>query len=212
RTSADILAFSDANTRMNPDCLRRLVRHFADPEVGAVCGELRIESAQGTAGESLYWRYEVALKFLENRLNCVLGANGAVYAVRRELFKPLNHVIVEDFQIPMHIRAEGRRVVYDPEAIGMEESAPALVEEFRRKVRIGAGAYQTLFGCLEFLNPFLGMPAFAYLSPKVLRWLAPIFLLVAWAGSLALAADPIYGALFLAQTAFYALSYIGWIL
>lgn len=210
-TTAEILVFSDANTLLEPQALRQLVRHFRDPQVGAVCGELRLMNADGTPhGESLYWRYEVALKFLENRMGCVLGANGAVYAVRRELFRTDRAWIVEDFQVPMEIRYAGHRVVYDPEAIALEEAAPSLAAEFGRKVRIGAGAFQTFFGNLHFLNPLQGMLALAYFSHKVLRWFGPFFLLAAWGASAALAAQhPVYVAAFAAQTGFYALALAG---
>lgn len=213
-TTADLLVFSDANTLLRPDCLRRLVGHFQQPRVGAVCGELRLTSADGAhQGESLYWRYEVALKFLENRLNCVLGANGAVYAVRRELFRTDRHWIVEDFHVPMEIRYAGHRVVYDPEAIALEESAPSLAAEFRRKVRIGAGDYQTLLGNLHFLNPFKGMVALAYFSHKVLRWLGPFFLLAALGANVALAdRHPLFVVTLGLQTAFYLFALLGFAL
>jgi cellulose synthase/poly-beta-1,6-N-acetylglucosamine synthase-like glycosyltransferase len=211
RTTADLLIFSDANTLLEADCLQRLARH-ADAEVGAVCGELRLTSpGGGPKMESLYWRYEVALKFLANRLNCVLGANGAVHAVRRELFRADRHWIVEDFQVPMEIRYSGRRVVYDPEAVGTEEAAPSLGAEFRRKVCIGAGDFQTLFSSLHFLNPLKGMPAFAYFSHKVLRWLGPEFLLSAWVASAVVAPQhALYAGGFAAQTIFYLLALAGY--
>jgi len=210
-TGAQILVFSDANTMMEPGTLRYLVRHFRDAHVGAVCGELRLANAEGTPhGESLYWRYEVALKFLENRLNCVLGANGAVYAVRRELFCADRRWIVEDFQVPMEIRHAGHRVVYDPEATALEEAAPSLAAEFWRKVRIGAGAFQTFFANLHFLNPLKGMLALAYFSHKVLRWFGPFFLLSTWAASAVLSQrHPVYVGTFAAQTAFYLLALAG---
>jgi len=210
-TSADILVFSDANTLLEADALRLLVRHFRDRRVGAVCGELRLASPEGVPpGESLYWRYEVALKFLENRLGCVLGANGAVYAVRRELFRMDRAWIVEDFQVPMGIRHAGHRVVYDPEAIASEETAPSLAAEFRRKVRIGAGDFQTLFGSLGFLNPFRGTVALAYFSHKVLRWLGPFFLLTALASNITLAGThPIYAGALALQGIFYLSALLG---
>jgi cellulose synthase/poly-beta-1,6-N-acetylglucosamine synthase-like glycosyltransferase len=212
RTQADLLVFSDANTLLEPDSIRMLVHHFANPNVGAVCGELRLVSADGKMEmESLYWRYEVALKFLENRLNCVLGANGAVFAVRRELYRPPASAIVEDFQVPMDIRFAGYRVVYEPEALGTEENAPTHVDEFRRKVRIGAGAYQALLTNPGFLNPFRGMPAFAYFSHKVLRWLVPFMLPAMFVANLLLARFPLYLGLLAAQSAFYLLALAGWL-
>ena len=209
-TTADILVFSDANTMLARDCLCRLVRHFRNPQVGAVCGELRLVSPDGRQEmESLYWRYEVALKFLENRLNCVLGANGAVYAVRRSLFRPMANWIVEDFQLPMEIRFEGLRVVYDPEALATEEAAPSFDAEFRRKVRIGAGAYQTLLGNPRFLNPLRGLPAFAYFSHKVVRWLAPLCLAAAFISNAALLGHTMYAAIFAGQCVFYLMAAAG---
>jgi cellulose synthase/poly-beta-1,6-N-acetylglucosamine synthase-like glycosyltransferase len=211
RTDADILLFSDANTILDPQCVRRMVRHFHDPRVGAVCGELHLVSADGkTDMEGLYWRYEVALKFLENRLNCVLGANGGLYAVRRSLFRPMTNWIIEDFQMPMEIRYEGHRVVYDPEARGSEEAAPSLAAEYRRKVRIGAGAFQTLLRNPQFLNPFVGLPFLAYFSHKVLRWLAPLLLLALLATNIILAGQPLYAAFLAAQAGLYAMALAGW--
>lgn len=213
RTDAEILVFSDANTLLEPDSVRRLVRHFVHPRVGAVCGELRLLNPDGrTEMEGLYWRYEVALKFLENRLNCVLGANGGVYAVRRSLYRPLENWIVEDFQLPMEIRFAGHRVVYDPEAIGTEEAAPSLAAEYGRKVRIGAGAFQTLLKNPTFLNPFAGMPFFAYFSHKVLRWLVPLFLLALLAASMLLfSAHPVYVLALVAQVFLYLFAFAGYL-
>jgi cellulose synthase/poly-beta-1,6-N-acetylglucosamine synthase-like glycosyltransferase len=213
RTNAEILVFSDANSQLVPDCLRKLTRHFADPGVGAVCGELRVLSPDGKpAMESLYWRYEIVLKFLENRLNCVLGANGAVFAVRRELYRPPPSAIIEDFRVPMDIRFAGHRVVYDPEAVANEEAPPTHGDEFRRKVRIGSGDYQTLFGSPKFLNPLKGLPAFAYISHKVLRWLTPLLLIAVLVGNgMLLPVSPLYVALFAVQVVFYLLSGIGWL-
>jgi len=147
RTSAEILVLTDANTMLDRSCIRNLTRHFADRQVGAVSGEEVRLVAAGTdpAAESLYWRYESALKILESRLNCSLGGNGSALAVRRCLFRPKRQSIVEDFQIPLEIRFQGYRVVYDPEAIAVEDIAPTFAAQFSRRVRIGAGNYQTLF-------------------------------------------------------------------
>lgn len=203
-TSAEVLVFSDANTMLAPDCVRALVRHFHDLRVGAACGELRLKTAGAKSQmEPIYWRYEIALKFLENRLNCVLGANGAVYAVRRELFRPTRPWIVEDFQLPMEIRFSGYRVVYDPEAVGTEDAAPTFSSEFRRKVRIGGGDIQVFLGNLKFLNPLKGLPALAYFSHKVLRWLGPLFLLSAFSASAVLLRRPYYGFAFAVQVGLY---------
>lgn len=212
QTSADILVFTDANTMLERHCIGNLVRHFEDPRVGAVSGEETRVVAPGTdpAGESLYWRYESALKLLESRLNCSLGGNGAALAVRRSLFHPRKQSIVEDFQIPLEIRFKGYRVVYDPEAIAIEDIAPTFSAQFARRVRIAAGNYQTLCENIEFLNPLKGLLTFCYLSHRVLRWFAPIFLLIAFVCSSVMATRPKFAILLLAQCVFYLMALVGY--
>src|SRR5260370_977139 len=194
KTSAEILVLTDANTMLERKAVRNLVRHFADPRVGAVSGEEIRVAVPGTetGAEGLYWRYESALKILESRLNCSLGGNGAALAVRRSLFNPQQHSIVEDFQVPLEIRFHGHRVVYDPEAIAIEEIAPTFSAQFGRRVRIGAGNYQTLCAHPDYLNPCRGLLAFAYFSHRVLRWLAPLLHPLGFVCSMSLAAHPAF--------------------
>ncbi len=144
QTSADILVFTDANTILDPECVSKLVRHFSDPQVGAVSGEEVRFGAEGCSGELLYWRYESAIKILESRVNCLLGANGSVNAIRRTLFKPKAAYLMEDLQISLAIRFGGHRVVYDPEAIAMEDTVAGVKGQFERRVRIAAGVYSSL--------------------------------------------------------------------
>lgn len=213
RTDAEILVLTDANTMLQRNCIRNLVRHFADPGVGAVSGE-EIRVAAGTTdpgGESLYWRYESALKLLESRLNCSMGGNGAALAVRHSLFQPQPGSIVEDFQVPLEIRFHGYRVIYDPEAVATEEIAPTFAAQFERRVRIAAGNYQTLFRNPEYLNPLNGRFAFSFFSHRLLRWLAPVFLPAALACSLALAQKPFFAVLAVLQSVFYLMAVLGYL-
>jgi len=212
RTSADILVFTDANTMLERNCIHNLARHFADPQVGAVSGEEVRVVAAGTdpSAASLYWCYESAVKVLESRLNCSLGGNGSALAVRHSLFHPRQQSIVEDFQIPLEIRFKGYRVVYDPEAVAIEEIAPTFSTQFARRVRISAGNYQTLFGNLEYLNPLKGFLAFSFFSHRVLRWLVPMFLMVAFGCSLAMITRPEFEILAAVQFVFYAAAALGY--
>jgi len=212
QTSAEILVTTDANTRLEPNCIRNLVRHFADPNVGAVSGEENRVASPGSdpAAETLYWRYESALKLLESRLNCTLGGNGSVLAVRRSLFRPQKQTIIEDFQIPLEIRLKGYRVIYDPEAVAVEEVAPTLSAQFARRVRIGAGNYQTLFANLHCLNPLKGMLAFCFFSHRVLRWLAPLLLLIGFVCSALMTGNRTFVILLAAQSAFYLSAALGY--
>lgn len=203
----EIVVFCDANTMISPDAIACLVRHFSSPEVGCVCGELRLRSPEGTIrSEGLYWRYETFLKFLESRLNMLVGANGGLFAIRRELFRPLpQHAIIDDFLIAMQIRAAGKRVLYDPEAVASEAAAePA--QEFRRRVRIGAGNFYALRYTWRMLNPAAGLVALAYWSHKVFRWTVPFAVAASLFAAVMLAAHPFYAACLVAAAALAVLT------
>jgi len=207
----EVLVFSDANTRLHPDAIVNLVRHFQDPKIGAVCGELRFVTPGGVmASEGLYWRYETALKLLESRMDSVLGANGAIYAVRRDLFPSLpQRLITDDFVVPMKVRARGFRVVYDPEALALEETPCTVRDEFRRRMRIGAGNWQALWHCRELLLPWKGFVSFAFWSHKVLRWFTPFLLVAGLGANLLLLASPVWRWALAGQAAFYAAAALG---
>lgn len=212
RTSAEILVFTDANTHFQPNCVEKLVRHFSNLRVGVVSGEELRASGKGVepAAEGVYWKYESALKILESRLGCLHSANGGVYAIRRELFHPRPDFIVEDFQIPLAVRFDGHLVIYDPEAISVEEIAPTLAAQFERRVRIAAGNFQTLFSFPSYLNPLKGTPAFAYWSHRVLRWVTPLMLILALVCSAALVRVNAYQWMFVLQTSFWLLALLGY--
>ena len=192
----EIVVFCDANTELEPDAVQMLVRHFSRPDVGCVCGELRLRTHEGQpSGEHLYWRYETLLKFLESRLNMLVGANGALFAIRRSLFTPIPaDGIVEDLLIALQVRAAGHHVIYDPEAIAWEDVACDTNQEFRRRVRIGAGNFHALRHAWRLLSPRAGGVAFAFWSHKICRWIVPFALLTAQISAVALARDPFYGA------------------
>ena len=136
-TSSDVVAFSDANSMWEPDALRRLVRRFADPEVGYVCGRLRlIEPGTGRNVEGQYWRYELWLRALESRLGSITAGNGAIYAVRRSAYVELEPGQSHDIGLPFRLRRAGLRSLYEPEAVASELSAPTTSAEWERKVRM----------------------------------------------------------------------------
>jgi len=141
----EIVVLTDANATFAPDAVARLVAHFADSGVGAVSGELRYRAADGLAeGEGVYWRYEQAVKRLESALGSLVGANGSIYAIRRELFRPLRAADVNDLRIPYEVLLQGAAVVLEPKAISYEAPAPSLWAEYRRKVRIMSRAIPTI--------------------------------------------------------------------
>lgn len=209
-----LLVLSDANTLLKPNAVSALVRHFDNPCVGAVCGELRLTTPDGgPAEEGFYWRYEVTLKLLESRVDSTLGANGAIYAIRKELFPILPpHLITDDFVIPMKVRARGFRVRYDPEAVACEEAPAGVSDEFRRRIRIGAGNWQALWQCRGLLLPWQGFVAVAFWSHKVLRWATPFLLIPALVANATLLSRPFWRITFTLQALFYAGAALGGLL
>jgi cellulose synthase/poly-beta-1,6-N-acetylglucosamine synthase-like glycosyltransferase len=207
-----ILIFSDANTVMDTQVLRRLVRHFRNPRVGGVCGKLVLtDPVTGQNVDGLYWKYENFLKKCEGRLGALLGMNGANYAIRKELYRPIpaNTMGVDDFLIGMRIHQTGYRLVFDETAIAHEETPAAIGSEFQRRARIGAGAFQSLRWVWPFLNPLWGRVAFAFWSHKVLRWFCPAFLVAAMVANVCLVREPFYLQLLLVHETFYMVAMAG---
>ena len=205
----EIVLLSDANTSIDASAARNLVRWFADSNVGAVCGKLvLIDSANGKNVDSLYWRYETFLKQCEGRLGALLGSNGAIYAIRRELFNPIPpQTILDDFCIPLlaKLRTDSRSCSTARQS--REKKPPGRCQEFRRRVRIGAGGFQAIGMLWRLLNPRRRWIAFTFLSHKIMRWLCPFFLLGALLCSAMLwHGRPIYRWAMFAQIAFYVSS------
>jgi cellulose synthase/poly-beta-1,6-N-acetylglucosamine synthase-like glycosyltransferase len=209
----EIIAFSDANTHFEKDAVRKLVRYFQDPKVGGVVGQLRFVNAQGSKTadlEGVYWRFENFLKKVEGSRGALLGANGGIFAVRKALYQPCpSDTIVEDFLMPMKILEEGHKVMYDPEAMAVEEAAKHIIQEKKRRIRIGAGDFQALTLLGSMLDLRKGFPAFAVWSHKVLRWLAPFFLIFIFLTKLLLREYPLYRFTLFLQAAFYLAAFIG---
>jgi cellulose synthase/poly-beta-1,6-N-acetylglucosamine synthase-like glycosyltransferase len=210
----EIVVLTDANAMFHPEAVAELVRGFSSPEVGAVSGQLRLRPREGMAeGESVYWRYEQRVKRAEAALDSLLGANGSIYAIRKELFRPLQARDVNDFRIPYEVLLQGYTVVLAPEAISYEEPAPSLWDEYRRKVRIMARAIPTM---LALLGPTLRRGrlflAWQLISHKLLREVQGIFFLAALAGALwgARLGSPLLAAFAAAQLLLYLLGAVAW--
>ena len=180
--NSEVVVFSDANTEYSADAVKRLVRHFEDPDVGCVSGRLIYRNPGETIsgkGESIYWKYETALKKMESKLGYVAGANGAIYAIRRDLFEPFPpRTINDDFTLSMKIVMKGFKCVYDENAIVYEDVAPTMQSEFNRHVRDGAGHYIAVVHLLGLLNPLLGLRSFIYWSHRIFRWMVPFLLIL----------------------------------
>ncbi|HZH02979.1 MAG TPA: glycosyltransferase family 2 protein [Myxococcaceae bacterium] len=211
QASGDIIVLSDANTVIDRDALKRLVSHFDDPNVGAVCGKLKLYNPRiQDYEESAYWAYESMIKLYEGRRGAVMGANGGLYAIRRRLFRPLSALtITDDFVIPLRIVKRGYRFTYEPNAIASEETAEDYDKEFGRRARIAAGNFQSLSFLKELLSPSQGFAAYAFWSHKVLRWCAPALMVLAFVANLFLLDSRFYQMTLGLQLTFYALALLG---
>jgi cellulose synthase/poly-beta-1,6-N-acetylglucosamine synthase-like glycosyltransferase len=210
----DILVFTDANGMYRKDALRLLVRHFADPRVGCVCGELIYRNPTGNPvaeGYNHYWRYDQWLKKLESRLHSLLGANGSIFAVRRPLNEPLNPRTSNDMVLPIKIAARGFAVLYEPAAVSVEAGSAGEREELRRRSRIVA---RGLLGVWEVLPTIISHRRFLLLlqlvSRKLIRYMYPLLLIPLLVSNIFLP-GPFYRTILALQLIPYALVPIGYV-
>ncbi len=216
------VVFSDANTLLNKDVLICLMRHFQDEATGAVAGEKKIivadqAEAEG-AGEGMYWKYESLLKKWDAELYSVMGAAGELFAIRTSLYEDIPaDTILDDFMISFGINKKGYRVAYAPDAYAQETPSASLEDEYKRKVRIGAGGFQSMSRLMDLLN-FFRYPriTWQYVSHRVFRWtVAPLCLLLALLTNIVLCASGapfIYWFMLLLQLAFYGMAFVGYVL
>ncbi len=216
-----IVIYTDANTQVNPNAIKAIVRHYENPQVGAVAGEKRISMASAdaanAAGEGIYWKYESTLKRWDSELYSVVGAAGELFSLRTELFEAVpQDTVIEDFYMTLRIAQKGHRVRYEPAAYAVESSSASVQEELKRKIRIAAGGLQAISRLTPLLNIFrYGILSFQYISHRVLRWtLAPLALPLLLLFNLLLASTgaPLYVALLYGQVAFYVAALIGYLL
>ncbi|WP_317166802.1 glycosyltransferase family 2 protein [Chitinophaga eiseniae] len=215
------VVLSDANTLLNPSAVSLLMQHFADPATGVVAGEKKVMPTTGGAeaeGEGMYWKYESLLKKWDAELYSVMGAAGELIALRTALYEhPEEDTILDDFMISFRINMKGYKVMYEPAAYAMETSSASLGEEYKRKVRISAGGFQSMGRLLPLLNPFrYPKITWQYISHRVLRWtLAPLSLLLAIISNTLLVigqAGNIYVVTCIAQVCFYGAALVGYLL
>jgi cellulose synthase/poly-beta-1,6-N-acetylglucosamine synthase-like glycosyltransferase len=216
-----IVIFTDANTQLNLEAVRNIVRHFRDPEVGAVAGEKRIQTTDtelaAGSGEGLYWKYESQLKRWDAELHTIVGAAGELFAVRTELYEPVStDTILDDFMISLLIAGRGYRVAYEPDAYALERPSFSIIDEQKRKIRIAAGGFQSMARLTHLLNPFRhGWLTFEYVSHRLMRWAVtpiclPLILLLNLAIVLRGGAHPVWSLLLLGQVLFYGAALLGY--
>ena len=209
-----LVVFSDANAMLADGTLIALLRHFADPDVGGVCGQITVEGAGEKKGglgfsEGLFWNYDQALKLAETRLGGAVSAQGSVYALRRSLAAEPKAGCTDDFMISVRAVSEGRRLVFEPQARTTEIVTESVSSEMRRRVRSSERGWRSLMANAALMNPFKhGWYAWQLFSHKLVRRLNPLFLILLFVSNLALVGQGwFYGFMAVGQIAFYALAF-----
>jgi cellulose synthase/poly-beta-1,6-N-acetylglucosamine synthase-like glycosyltransferase len=218
---AEYVVFTDANTMLNTNAIREIIRQFMKPNVSCVSGEkrviARVNGQVAAEGEGLYWKYESTLKRWDSELYSAMGAAGELFAVRMSHYRPApSNALLDDFMMSMLIVRDGHRIAYTSEAYAMEYGSADMHEESKRKRRIAAGGLQSIWWLRSLMNPFKHpMVSFLFVSHRVLRWSITPFALVALIPlNIALAlmnAGTVYTLIGILQALFYAATLTGWL-
>ena len=215
RCHSEVVVLMDARQELDRRAIAELAVNFADESVGVVSGELVFRSEGDittvSQGIGIYWRYEKFIRKCEGRFRSVPGATGALYALRRSLFRPIpEQTILDDVVIPMQAVAAGYRCLFEPAAIAFDHPSDSTTKESIRKRRTVAGAAQLIVNHPAWLLPWRNPIWFEFVSHKLLRLVSPLLLLVAAVANLCLASHPIYAVLLMWHVAFYVSALIGW--
>jgi cellulose synthase/poly-beta-1,6-N-acetylglucosamine synthase-like glycosyltransferase len=199
----EILVFTDVTAELEPNALSAIVRPFADPSIGCVSSEDRVDSE---GGEGAYVRFEMALRRLENKASSLVGLSGSFFAIRRELGSPWPTDLASDFRSALEAARRGRRAVSEPTARARFTASDDTSREWRRKIRTIRRGIAVLSAYRDVLNPSRGRASFSLWGHKVVRFTSPFALLIFLAASAALSvSSPVAGVLLMAQLAAYTL-------
>lgn len=221
KLSGEIVVLMDARQAVAPDCLKQLVKKFRHAEVGAVSGELHLLPATGgtversgmASGVGFYWRYEKFIRRMESDIDSSVGASGALYAIRKNLFLTIPpDTLLDDLLIPMNIVRQGHRVLFEPLATATDTAPVSARSEFGRKVRTIAGNFQLFSRETWLLNPVANRIWLQTLSHKLLRLTAPVFIVALAVSNSLLLDQALYQWLMLCQTGFYGAALGGLVL
>ena len=220
--TAEIVVFTDANTMLNADALREIVRQMMKPNVSCVSGEKRVaarhEGQTAAEGEGLYWKYESTLKRWDSELYSAMGAAGELFAVRMSDYREApSNALLDDFMMSMLILKDGHRIAYTSNAYATEYGSADMQEESKRKRRIAAGGLQSIWWLRQLMNPFKHPKVFfQFISHRVLRWsITPFALLALIPLNVALVlmkAGTVYTIIWILQMLFYLAAFLGWLL
>jgi len=213
----EIIVFSDAASMYDTGAIRALVRNYADPTVGAVSGMYSYENKEGSSvgfATILFWNLENFIKSKQTKIRTITGCCGCIYSVKKDLYTQLPPEIISDLVEPLTILQKGYRIVFEPEALAIEETAGKAKEEFSMRIRVIVRGMNGMLYVRELFNPFkYPFVAFQLISHKLLRWMVPVFATIAFLSNAMLVTTSwFYAALFFCQLIFYGLALLGYIL
>ena len=216
-----LIIFCDANTFLNKECAKEIVKHYTDPKVAGVAGEKKIfqrdADSAAAAGEGLYWKYESILKKLDSDFHTTVGAAGELFSIRKACFTPIPEgAIIEDFVQSLRLCIQGFVVRYEPNAYAAETASASIKDEMKRKVRICAGAFQAMILLKALFNIFkYPLVSFQFISHRVLRWtICPVALVLLLLSNIMIVIfgdNLFFQVVLLMQLAFYAMAVAGWV-
>lgn len=217
--SNDVIVFSDANTIFDSYVLKKLIPYFEDTQIGGISGRLVLTDNEIVDNQSVeevkYWNYETFIKRAEGRCGVLIGANGGIYAVRKELVEllPIDTPVTDDLFHSLNVLKYNFKFIYRKDALAFEEVGKNVMAEFKRKVRFSATNLQTLLYFTDLLHKRSFLTSYAFISHKILRWISPIFFILLFLTSIYLSGYfiPAYYLLII-QIVFLFLAFIGWLL
>jgi len=212
KTTGKVIAFTDANSMFDPSALKSMVKKFSDPAAGCVGGKLIYQKGKSAVakGEGFYFKYENFIRKLEGLQGAMVGANGAIYAIQRDLFVPVPSYVPNDFYHPLTILKRDFLSVFDENAIAREKPSETVEEEFKRRARIVVRSVSAVWEAGRLFGWFKGKGGFNLLSHKILRWFAFPILVVMLLFNVLLLNQPLFKYIFVLQITFYALGILGY--
>lgn len=213
QAKGEIIIFSDANSIFDRDAIRKIVENYSDPSVGYVTGNLTyLVESEGVAqrGSDAYMKFENLLREIETQFGSVIGVNGGVDSIRKELYVDIPQDQITDFVLPLHVIEQGKRVVYDERAGSCEAPNVDASSEFRMRVRVALRALRGLVYMRALFNPVRhARTSFCLVSHKLIRYFAPWFMIFALVSNVFLYKHDLYMGLLIVQVLFYLLALIG---
>lgn len=217
--SGDVLVFCDANTLYEYGAIDKMISYYTSEKIGGVSGKLRLldfeKSKESGSQETRYWDFETWLKEKEGNLGILIGANGGIYSMRKNVFVeiPIDHPVSDDLYLSLKVLEQKKDFLFIKDAIGEELTAPSIEAEFYRKIRTTSNNLYTIKAVKKLLNPFYGLSSYGFWSHKVVRWFSPILMLLLLVTNVLLYNENIFFEIFLyVQLAGYGLALMGFLL